>query len=113
MRKILISALIAGSAVAAAPASAQAFRVQPMVQRQIQSEINQLDSQISRAVQRRTVSQREAIGLRRQAMQVQRSYNLFARNGLDRGEVASLQSQLNSLRARLRLERRDFDNRRF
>lgn len=111
MRKLVISAFMAAAAIgAAAPASAQAWRLQPGVQRQIQSDINQLDRQISRAVQRRTVSQREATGLRRQAMSLQRAYNRYSRNGLDRQEVAQLQTQVNRLHQRLRLERRDWNN---
>jgi Spy/CpxP family protein refolding chaperone len=114
MRKFIVPLVavfaVAGAAVPAA--AAPGWRVQPGVQRQIQNDINQLDRKISRAVQRRTVSQREATGLRREAMGLQRTYNLFSRNGLDRREVAQLESQVNRLNQRLRLERRDRDNRR-
>jgi len=118
MRKFPMLLLAAATVAAgAAPASAQSrgshgWRPQPTVQRQIQNDINQLDRQISRAVQRRTISQREAGGLRREAAQLQRNYNRFTRNGLDRSEVASLESGVNRLHYRLRLERRDWDGRR-
>ena len=113
MRKYITATLIAsGAALLAVPAGAQSWRLQPSVQRQIQGDINQLDRQISRAVQRRTISQREAAGLRREAMQLQRTYNQYSRNGLDRREVAQLESLVNRLHARLRLERRDWDGRR-
>ena len=113
MRKFLIPTLMAAAAMsAAAPASAQTWRLQPNVQRQIQNDINQLDRQISRAVQRKTVSQREATALRRQATDVQRTYNQYSRNGLTRQEVAQLESQMNQVHQRLRLERRDWDGRR-
>lgn len=112
MRKIVLSALIAGAAVAATPASAQSWRIQPIAQRQIQNDINQLDNQIGRAAQRRTISQREATGLRRQAVQLQRLFNQYSRNGLTRSEVSTLENQVNALRQRLRLERRDWDGRR-
>ena len=113
MRKLILSAVMAAAAIAGtAPASAQAWRLQPSVQRQIQTDINQLNRQIDRATQRRTISQREATALRRQALNLQRSYNDYRRNGLDRVEVARLESQVNQLHQRLRLERRDWDGRR-
>ena len=114
MRKFIVPLVAAFAVVgAAAPAAAApAWRVQPGVQRQIQNDINQLDRQISRAAQRRTVSQREANGLRREALQLQRTYNQFSRNGLDRREVAQLENGVNRLHQRLKLERRDWDNRR-
>ncbi|PSJ39026.1 hypothetical protein [Allosphingosinicella deserti] len=115
MRTFIIPLFVAAVAVAgaAAPAAAApAWRAQPGAQRQIQNDINQLDRQIARAVQKRTVSQREATGLRRQAISLQRTYNQFSRNGLDRREVAQLESRVNSLHERLKLERRDWDGRR-
>ena len=113
MRKILVPLMMAAAAIgAAAPASAQAWRAQPGAQRQIQNDLNQLDRQIARAVERRTVSQREATGLRREALAVQRDYNRFSRNGLDRQEVAQLERQLGRLKQQLRVERRDRDHRR-
>lgn len=113
MRKILVlAAMTAATITAAAPATAQAWRLQPSVQRQIGNDLNQLDRQITRAVQRRTISGREATGLRRQALQLQRSYYRFSRNGLNRVEVAQLEAGVNGLHQRLRLERRDWDGRR-
>lgn len=113
MRKILaLAALSAATIAAAAPASAQTWRLQPSVQRQIGNDINQLDRQITRAVQRRSLSQREATGLRREALQLQRAYNRFSRNGLDRQEVAQFEAGVNRVGQRLRLERRDWDGRR-
>jgi hypothetical protein len=113
MRKFMISALMAAAAIAGtAPASAQVWRLQPSVQRQIQSDINQLDRQISRAATRGTISRREANGLRRDALNLQRLYNQYVRNGLNRSEVTRLQNDVNRVHARLRLERRDWDGRR-
>jgi len=112
MRKIMLSIVAASAAFSAVPASAQAWRVQPVAARQIQGDIAQLTNQISRAQQRRVISAREATGLRREALQIQRTYNRFSRNGLDRSEVRQLESQVNNLRQRLRLERRDWDGRR-
>ena len=82
------------------------------MQRQIQGDINQLDNQIARAAARGTVSRREATGLRRDALALQRLYNQYSRNGLDRYEVGRLQTEVNRLHRSLRLERRDWDGRR-
>ena len=114
MRKIVISALIAGAAVVATPASAQGwFQPRPNVAHsQIRAEMNQLANQISRAEQRRTISTREAQALRRQMIQVQRNFANYSRNGIDRREQATLNNQLAQVRRGLRLERRDYDNRR-
>lgn len=114
MRKIVISALIAGAAVVATPASAQPwFNQRPVAaHNQIRNEIGQLSNRITQAERRRTISQREAQALRRQAIQVQRSHASFSRNGLDRREVAVLNSQLDQIRRNLRTERRDNDRRR-
>jgi len=129
MRKVMIALALAstsaGVTLAASPAAAQsygqqnrgqqqirAWRIQPAVQRQIQTDINQLETRIQRAAQRRTISPREATGLRRQARSLQQLYNRFRRNGLDRNEVRQLETQVNALHQRLRLERRDWDGRR-
>lgn len=112
MRKFMLSIGLVAASLGAAPAAAQAWRLQPSIRNQIQSDIDQLDRQIARATQRRTVSQREATGLRRDARQLQRTYNQYGRNGLTRGEVTALETRANSLRQRLRLERRDWDGRR-
>lgn len=114
MRKIVISALIAGAAVVATPASAQGwFQPRPNVAHsQIRGEIQQLDSQITQAERRRAISSREAQGLRRQVIQLQRTFAAYSRNGIDRREHATLNNQIAQVRRGLRLERRDYDNRR-
>jgi hypothetical protein len=112
MRKILFSVLAASAALSAVPASAQRWEVRPAVQREIRGDIDQMQNRIERAVQRGNVSRREAVGLRRQAANVQQLYHRFARNGLDRNEVRQLENQVNLLRQRLRIERRDWDGRR-
>ena len=113
MRKIVISALIAGAAVVASPAAAQNWGYNGYgAASAVSQQIHQLQSQIANAQRRGTISPREANGLRRQASQVQRNFRLFSRNGLDRREVAVLQSQVQQVRQALRFERRDFDRRR-
>jgi hypothetical protein len=120
MRKVIITALAAGAALAATPAAAQGWGFQNYHQgygqahaRQIAQQINQLGNRIGLAQQRRTISPREANGLRNQLSQLQRQHRQFARNGLDRREVAVLQSGVNRIQQLLRLERRDADRRRF
>lgn len=113
MRKFLMSAVLSVAAVAAGvPASAQAWRAQPRIQREIQSDINGLDRQIARAIERGTVSRRDAKDLRREASNLQRTFNRFSRDGLDRREVEQLESQVNGLHRRLRLEQRNWGGRR-
>jgi predicted RNase H-like nuclease (RuvC/YqgF family) len=110
MRKLLIPlALATASVTMAAPASAQPWHLQPQVAQQIRQDINELDRQILRAQQRRTISPREAASLRREAAQIRRNYQLYQRGGLTRTEVRDLQRQVNHLRMRLRLEQRDWD----
>lgn len=111
MRRIMIGLVLAGAALSF-PASAQGWRLQPRVQREIQNDINQLDAQISRAAERRVISRKDATGLRRDAANLQRTFNRYSRDGLDRREVADLENQVNRLRGRLRLERRQWDDRR-
>lgn len=113
MRKFLIPlALAAGTMVAAAPASAQSWRFQGPAYNQMRAEISQLANQISRLEQRGRISRREAQGLRRQSISLQRNLHAFARNGIDRREHAVLDRQLRQIRQNLRIERRDFDRRR-
>lgn len=112
MPKILFSMALASTTLAAVPASAQVWRLQPAFRTQIQSDISQLNNRITRAAQRRTISQREATGLRRQATYVQQLYNSYARNGLTRNEVTALEYRINRVHQILRIERRDWDGRR-
>jgi len=109
MRNLLISALaVAGTMVVAAPASAAHYNGYT----QIQGQIGQLADLIARARHRGTISPREANGLRRQAVTLQRNYHVLARNGLTRREFALLQRQVQQIRYNLRVERRDVDRRR-
>jgi hypothetical protein len=112
MKQIAFLVIAASAALSAVPASAQSWRIQPRVQQEIRGYIDQLQNQIQRAQQRRTISAREAGGLRQQAVALRQTYARYNRNGLDRTEVRTLQNQVNTLRQRLRLERRDWDGRR-
>lgn len=110
MRTVMLAAALAATIIL--PAHAQQWRLQPRIQREIQADISGLDRQIGRAADRRTISRRDANGLRRDAAQLQRQLNRFSANGLDRREVEQLQSEVNRLRSQLRLERRSWDGRR-
>jgi len=112
MRTLILTLAAASAALGSVPASAQAWRLQPRVQTQIRADINQLQSQIQQAAQRRTISQREAVTLRRQSVDLRRLLNQYNRNGLNRQEVTDLELRINQVRQNLRLERRDWDGRR-
>ena len=103
---------IAGAAQAQPYSRHGAWNHGPARSAEIRQDINSLDYAIDRAAARRTISPREAAGLRQQARNVQRLYAQYQRNGLDRGEVRNLQQRVNSVRVALRMERRDWDSRR-
>ena len=112
MRKFIIPILVAATAIPAAPAAAQYWRLSNSVHREIRTDINQLQNRINRSAARGTISRREANGLRRDAVELRRLYHYYSRNGLTRNEVARLELGINRLHMRLRLERRDWDGRR-
>ena len=129
MRKFLISAAIAGAAtmIAATPASAQYGR--PNIQRpynhnnhnyanrqavnELLRDLNRAENQIDRGIQRRTISQREAQGLRREAANIRMRLQRAGHNGINQREFAQLRARVNHLEQRVRIERRDRDNRRW
>jgi hypothetical protein len=75
----------------------------------IRQQIWNLDREVERATQNRTLSRREAVGLRRNVASLRNQYQLFNRNGLSFQEVRTLQGRVNNIRTRLRLERADWD----
>jgi len=128
MRKFLISALVLSTVVGVAPAAAQHGggmhsdrgnvawnRGGPSRQaiNELLRDLQRAENGIQRSVQRRVISQREAVGLRRQANQIERRLNLASRNGITGREFASLRVQVNRLQQRLRIERQDRDGRRY
>jgi hypothetical protein len=102
---------IAGAAQAQ-PRGHGGWDLTPTRSSQIRQDINSLNNAINRAAARHTISQREAMGLRRQANDVRRLYAQYQRGGLNRAEVRNLQDRVNSVRVSLRMERRDWDGRR-
>ncbi|MBX3561508.1 MAG: hypothetical protein KF780_06800 [Sphingomonas sp.] len=124
MRKVLVSialasATVASTAVVVSPAMAQPGRGyqqpnrghQQAIHREIRQDINELERRIQQAQQRRTISPREAQGLRREAIQIRQLYNRFSRNGLDRREVRELEQRINRVHRQLRFQQRDWDRR--
>lgn len=94
------------------PSMQHGWNLTPARSAQIRQDINSLNNAIDRAAARRTISPREATGLRQKARSVQRLYRQYQRGGLTRTEVRTLQNQVNSVRVALRMERRDWDGRR-
>lgn len=75
----------------------------------IRQQIWRLDRDVDRATQRGTITRREAVGLRRDVQWLRNQYNAYSRNGLNFQEVRTLQTRVNQVRTRLRLERADWD----
>jgi hypothetical protein len=127
MRKFLIPVLMLSSVAAVAPAAAQYRggygdpsnvaweRNGPSRQavNELLADLNRVDRQIDRAAQRRTVSQREAIGLRREANQIRIRLTRAGRNGISGREFAAFRVHVNQLEQRVRIERRDRDGHRY
>ncbi len=75
----------------------------------IRTQIWNLDRDIDRAAQRRTITRREATSLRRDVRWLRNQYQAYSRNGLTLQEVRTLQARVNTVRTRLRMERADWD----
>ncbi len=122
MRKFLLSVGLATATIAgtvAIPAAAQAQRswqhpggpTRPQVNNLL-GDLARAENRIERSVQRRIISPREAMSLRREARGIRVRLNLAARNGIGGREFANLRFQVNRLEQRIRIERRDRDGRR-
>jgi type II secretory pathway component PulJ len=110
MRKLLISAILASTVAVAAPAAAQHRGAHGFGYNRganIQRELGQIERQIDRLRDRRLVSNREAFQLSRQADQIERLADRYARNGLSGSEIRDLQNRIQNLRQRVNAERRD------
>jgi hypothetical protein len=75
----------------------------------IRNQIWDLDRAVDRATQRGTISRRESFGLRRDIQGLRGQFQMYNRNGLSFDEVRTLQGRVNAIRARLRMERLDWD----
>ena len=132
MRKFLISIALVSTAVTAVPAMAQSRadnlqfaqrgdrdnrgnwnRGGPSRQaiNELLRDLNRAESQIQRSVQRRIISPREAVSLRREANQIRARLNYALRGGLSGREFGELRVRVNRLEQRIRIERRDRDRR--
>ena len=119
MRKLLISAALATATVAAAvPAAAIAqprygwqnrYGVDRAQIGNLLRDLNVAEARIDRAP---GISRREAVGLRREAASIKFSLNRAMRNGINQREFFSLRTRVNRLEMRVRMENRDFNNRR-
>lgn len=86
------------------------WQMTPQRNAMIRADVEQLDNAIMRAAQNRTISWREAQGLRMQARQVKQMYWGYSRDGLNRREMMALEQRVNQIRGQLRMERRDWNN---
>ena len=86
------------------------WQMTPQRSAMIRADIEHLDGAINRSADRRTISPREAQGLRMLARDLKRMYWGYSRNGLDRNEVYALEQRVNQIRGRLQMERRDWNN---
>ena len=120
----ILAPMIAGAIAlgAVAPASAAdwrhddhygAQRFAPARHDMFRADINDLRRDIDRAQARRMISPREAAGLRNDVFGIQRLHQIYARNGLDRREMNTLDRRIDQVRAALRFERHDRDGRRY
>lgn len=91
---------------------AEAAYMTPGRNADIRRDIWQLDNRIDRAQQRRAISWREAVGLRRDLQNLKNDYNRYANRGLSVREYRSLEGKVSQIQYRLQVERRDRDGRR-
>ena len=121
MRKLLIAAALISSAATAAPALAQPgyghrgpawTQLRPRVDALLR-DLNEVDRRIQFAIDRRQVSPREAVGLRRESDRIRFAIMRHGRDGISERELVNLRSRVDGLQMRLRFERHDRDGRRF
>jgi len=111
LSRIVAPALFASLALGAA-VPAQAYHA-PRTDNAVARQIEQLQFAVQRADGRDRVSEREAAGLRHAVFELKRQYRQLSRDGLSRGEQRFLERRIDSIRARLHVERRDHDGRRW
>jgi predicted RNase H-like nuclease (RuvC/YqgF family) len=112
LKSILIPAAAAAMVFGASAAQAQ-MGWAPGRHNMIANQIEELDRRIDRADDRNRISEREAAGLRREVRNLRYQYRDFRRDGLTRWEWRTLQRRIDDVRTRLRIERSDWDNRRW
>jgi hypothetical protein len=117
MRKFLVSAAIAASALAtAAPAAAQNYPPQGYgwgyhnnygQVRRLDARLDAVERQIRYLDSRDILSEREARSLRNDANQLERRLSHAARNGLSRWEAQDIERRIYRIETRMHREARD------
>lgn len=119
MRKFIVAAALAASALtAAAPAAAQWYPPEPQGYgygyhnnygqvRRLQVRVDQLQRQIARLDSRDILSEREARQLREESRDLERRLRYSARNGLSGREAYSIERRIQRLEYRIQREARD------
>ena len=79
----------------------------------IRNQIEELQRRIERNDNRDRISEREAAGLRRDVWRLRQQFRDYSRNGLSGREARVLQDRIDQIRQRLRIERSDWDGRRW
>ena len=123
MRKFLISAAVAATALTAAvPAAAQYGQSYPPYGnaygynnyghiRSMEARLVQLQRQIAQFDQRNVLSNREAARLRAEAVDVRNDLRRAARDGFNQRETNRFQQRIAQLEVRIQREARDWNNR--
>ncbi len=124
MTKLLIPALIAAAAIAGAnPAAAQGWQhngqhngspghFTPARAEAIRAQLNELQRRVERNDRRDNLSGREYAGLRHDIASVRNQFQRANRNGLTDVEFRVLSRRIDNIRARLRMERADWNDHR-
>lgn len=119
MKKLIVPALVLAAASAAAlPAAAQNYGPRAQAQahgywQPINVRQTNLDRRIDQGVRNGALSRREAVSLRGEFNSLLRLEASYRRGGLTAWERADLDRRFDRLSARIRIERRDRDNRRY
>ena len=111
LTKIVAPALFASLALGAAM-PAQAYPTHNG-NASIASEIAQLQRAVNRSDRRDRISEREAASLQRDMWRLKQQYRAFSRNGLSRHEYRILDRRIDTIRAKLQVERHDRDRHRW
>lgn len=101
-------ALLAAALLATAIEPVQAQHT-PIRAEVVRDDIERLDDAIDRADRNDTISEREAHNLRERLDGLRAQFRALNGNGLTRAEVRRLEERINYIRARLRMERVDYD----
>jgi len=102
-------ALTVAAAIGLATAAPVQAKWTPIRAEHIRSEIDALEAHVNRADNRDRISEREARDLRRRIADLRGQFHRFNANGLNQAETRKLQARIDKLRARLRMEKHDWN----